>query len=268
MLPDGPHIADKTEYADITEIWRKCFGDSEEYIRNFFGALEGSYIPLVYRKDGKPVSAFFALPCTFRNGNREEKALYMYAGCTDPDFRGNGYFGELVKLAEKLAADDGVRILFLVPGEESLCGYYERFGYVNCMTKRIYSMSRTQFASSEQIEKKPVPEFVWDDKVMAYAVTENPEGKHLCSEGCRAHISEAGKTAVVYECRFGDYAKFKETVLNGTDSEYYEIYVDSGTGLTGGEYRTIRRGMVRMPGVNADDVGEICRDAYIGLAFE
>lgn len=268
MLFNGPGIAEKSEYMQILRIWQKCFSDSDEYVSNFFRWFEDDFVPMVYRKDGRVVSAFFALPCEFSLGGKIRKAWYLYAGCTDPEFRGNGYFGELVKLAGKLAAEKETGVTFLVPGEDSLYPYYEKYGYVACMTKRIYSMTREEFAESEMTERKPVPSFLWNEKADEYAVSEATGAKMISSGDCRAYICETDGTCIIYKCRFDDYETFRNAVLGSTGAEHFELYVDSGVSLSRGRYRTIRKGMIKIPGMDSDGVSEICADAYVMHTFE
>lgn len=63
-------------------------------------------------------------------------AAYLYAVCTAPALRGRGHCRLLLQEAEQDLKRQGIRAAVLVPAEESLFGFYARFGYRTVFTCR------------------------------------------------------------------------------------------------------------------------------------
>ena len=118
-------FADKSRENELIEIWQQSFGDSEEYIRMFFEWNLSKTMVIVYEVDGKAVSVAYLLPVTYeRAGQKAVSCWYLYAAATLPEFRGRGYFGEIVKVVREEVAEP----VILVPGGASLVSYYEKQG--------------------------------------------------------------------------------------------------------------------------------------------
>ena len=118
-------FADKSREAELIEIWKQSFGDSEEYIRMFFAWNLAKTMVIVYEVDGKAVSVAYLLPVTYeRAGQKAVPCWYLYAAATLPQYRGRGYFGEIMKVVREHIAEP----VLLVPGEASLVSYYEKQG--------------------------------------------------------------------------------------------------------------------------------------------
>ena len=118
-------FADKSREAELIEIWKQSFGDSEEYIRTFFEWNLSKTMVIVYEVDGKAVSVAYLLPVTYeRAGQKAVPCWYLYAAATLPEFRGRGYFGEIMKVVREEVAEP----IILVPGEISLVAFYQKQG--------------------------------------------------------------------------------------------------------------------------------------------
>ena len=118
-------FADESRKAELMEIWKQSFGDSDEYIRMFFDCNFSKIKVLVYEVDKKAVSVAYFLPATYIS--EEDKSIlcwYLYAAATLPEFRNRGYFGQIMKTVSETFPEP----VFLVPGEESLISYYKKQG--------------------------------------------------------------------------------------------------------------------------------------------
>lgn len=107
----------------VISIWKEAFGDSTEEIRFFLEFLKDNL--LVLEKDGKVVSMLTILKV--RIG--EDNGRYIYAVATDKKFRCRGYAGELIKYDKHFITDNNEKFLVLLPQEESLHNFYEKYGF-------------------------------------------------------------------------------------------------------------------------------------------
>lgn len=116
--------------ADIIALWQEAFGDEKEYIEFFLDECPDK-ICVGTTENGKLVSVLFLLNGKLCNLS----CKYLYAACTLKECRGRGLMGELISFAKDYCRNNGVDLIFLVPGEESLYSYYERFGFVTKMMR-------------------------------------------------------------------------------------------------------------------------------------
>ncbi len=115
---------------DIIELWHECFGDDREYVEFFLDNCPNKLCFGVFERGGL-VSMLFLL-----NGNIDGLSCrYIYAACTAQNYRGRGLMGDLIEYSKNYCADNGIDTLFLVPAEDSLYGYYKKFGFIPKMRR-------------------------------------------------------------------------------------------------------------------------------------
>ena len=122
----------------LTRLWQACFGDPEAEVRAFWQALFDC-TPVYLRRapDGSPAAMLCALPAELVGDDGDAvPAAYLYAVCTAPALRGRGHCRLLLQEAEQDLVKQDVRAAVLVPAEESLFGFYARFGYRTVFTCR------------------------------------------------------------------------------------------------------------------------------------
>ena len=109
----------------LKALWKQAFGDTDAFIDNFF---QTGFAPqrcrCIYEND-KPVSVLYWFDCLWQN----RPVAYLYAIATDKQFRGQGYFRELLENTHAYLAGLGYAGAVLVPAEDSLFGMYEKLGY-------------------------------------------------------------------------------------------------------------------------------------------
>ncbi len=119
-------LANDNMKPDLITIWQQCFGDSAEYIQMFLDWNFTRIKTVVYVVEDRPVSVAYLMPVTYvEAGNTEMPCLYLYAAATLPEYRGHGYFGEILKYIDRSMPEP----VLLVPGEESLISFYEKQGF-------------------------------------------------------------------------------------------------------------------------------------------
>lgn len=120
---------------DLFSLWKTCFHDEDGYIRLFFEREYENCKTFAAFEDGEIVSVLYLLDCFISLEGERYDGYYLYAAATKPCCRGKGLMSALIKEAEDFAEHEGRAFIALVPGEESLYGYYERFGFDKLMYK-------------------------------------------------------------------------------------------------------------------------------------
>lgn len=124
-------IIDKPAFSQVSQLWdlwREAFGDSGEFLEAFF---DTAYSPERCRcatENGKVVAAVYWFDCTLRN----RKVAYVYALATYMEHRGRGIAHRLMDEVHQVLRQQGYEGVVLVPGTQSLYGFYEAMGYTGC----------------------------------------------------------------------------------------------------------------------------------------
>ncbi|MBQ6119275.1 MAG: GNAT family N-acetyltransferase [Clostridia bacterium] len=127
-MDTGIRPAEERDLPALTEIWKVCFHDPEEYIRFFYRENFPYLSAAVYTEDDRPVSMLHMLEASFADGPRRLDARFLYAGGTLPAFRGRGYYGALFRYVTALADREGFA-LFGKPASRELLPYYQALGF-------------------------------------------------------------------------------------------------------------------------------------------
>ena len=109
--------ANSGDMDNICRIWQASFGDSEEFIREFFGRTGILATTVAAEIDGQ-VRAFM---CAF-DGIGDMS--YLYALCTQPEYRGRGIGGKVLLEAIRLAHLRGASAAVLHPASSTLAKWY------------------------------------------------------------------------------------------------------------------------------------------------
>lgn len=142
--------AQKQDYVALTALWRTCFGDRESEIEAFWRIVE----PTVFlaKEQGRVVSMACALPMPLVDSCGENlPAVYLYAVCTTPEFRGRGLCRGLLDFAHeelKKSAEFSV----LVPAGTDLFAFYERYGYQTACYHKKYHVAASGTAKIGRID--------------------------------------------------------------------------------------------------------------------
>ena len=129
LHPDASHLS------ALEELWEEAFGERDTYFDDFFAKHfkpQNSLIAL----EGDEVLAMLH---TVKTAVQGMPARYLYAVATKRAFRGRGIF---TALHQALSAECGQEVFFLIPEEESLRGFYHRFGYEDAFTRPVLRAAR------------------------------------------------------------------------------------------------------------------------------
>ena len=116
------------QYKQLTQLWQEAFGDTEEFIDGFFCTAFSPARCRCIVINEKVVAALYWMDV--RLG--EQRFAYVYAVAVEEKRRGKGLGKLLLEDVQAHLALRGYDGVLLVPGSESLRGYYEKLGYRTC----------------------------------------------------------------------------------------------------------------------------------------
>lgn len=120
--------------ARLRRLWRQVFEDPEDFLDLFFGLPGCLDRCCTASRDGKVVSALYWFDCDFRG----RKLAYLYGAATDPAYRGQGIFRELMEDYHAVLTERGYAGSLLVPAE-GLAGMYEKMGYRYVCCRKVWT---------------------------------------------------------------------------------------------------------------------------------
>lgn len=137
---------------EVKELWKLCFGDSDEFIDMYSRLKCPDSICSRIRRNGKVVSALQRIPYTLTYGGERIPVAYISGACTHPQYRSQGLMGQLLARAHRQMRSSGAWLSILLPAEESLNTYYARHGYHTCFARDTIVLDRKSHDSTTQHE--------------------------------------------------------------------------------------------------------------------
>lgn len=113
----------------ILEMWRVCFGDSQPYFDIYFKEKYSDENTLAYFEGDKAVASLQLLHYNFTFCGAEIPIAYISGACTLPEARKKGYMEALLKRTFHELEKRNIPLSLLVPEEEWLLGFYDKYGY-------------------------------------------------------------------------------------------------------------------------------------------
>lgn len=131
-------------------LYEATFEDTEAVVDSFFENTFPVEAAVGIFEGEKAVSALYLLESeiVFPDGE-SEKAFYVYAVSTLPEYRSKGLMKKLLSFGVAFAENAGAAGLFLVPAEESLFSLYEKNGYKKAFFYKEKTYYKRDFQSIE-----------------------------------------------------------------------------------------------------------------------
>lgn len=131
------------------ELWKLAFGDSDQYIDNFYNTYYRPERVVVLEEDGAVRSMTAWFDTTFVvPGQGEYRAAYLYAVATHPRCRGRGLAGKLLAGADGYFRSLGIPAVTTVPAEPSLHDFFGANGFRECFRILGGTLRREEIASA------------------------------------------------------------------------------------------------------------------------
>lgn len=259
------------DYDGLKKLWTKCFDDSSEAIDNFFEKTVTPENVVATFDNGKAVNAMYLVECEIKISGVKYNALYIYAVCTDPLYRGKGIMTKAFEQLCSLATCRKTDYLFLVPAAESLFRLYEKLGFKTGFTykeKRVYKNEAALPDSSVSVlsyeNYKKLRDTFFSETTLA-TLGERGFNSFLLSVGdtIRSFSSDSGyavfeienEQVIIHEL-FGDEKALTNCVLDlcGKDTAILRVPAKDDCCVAFGMYRAL------------GDVPEI-KNAFFGIPY-
>lgn len=126
-------------------LWQKCFDDDDDFIDSFLMRYYSRRRMLTATRDGRIASMLHLLPFESELG----RTTYIYGVATAPEFRNCGLAGSLMSEAMHLIQERGDDAALLIPSEEWLYGFYNRYGFEGSIATDFSSEDNFDFGSGD-----------------------------------------------------------------------------------------------------------------------
>lgn len=128
------YITPETQH-QIPKMWKVCFGDSQPYFDIYFREKYKNENTLAYFEDDKAVASLQLLDYNFTYCGTEIPIAYISGACTLPEARKKGYMATLLKRTFHELVKREIPLSILVPEEEWLLQFYNKYGYAQTFDK-------------------------------------------------------------------------------------------------------------------------------------
>lgn len=139
------------------ELWALAFGDSGDYVDNFYHNYYRPERILVLEEDGtvQAMTAWFDTAFVLPSGEAC-RAGYLYAVATYPDCRGQGFAGRLLRYAGVFLQERGFGALTTVPAKPSLHSFFAKNGFRECFVHAEHQRSPDAPVPEPEFALEPV----------------------------------------------------------------------------------------------------------------
>jgi predicted N-acetyltransferase YhbS len=139
--PNASHIP------ALRTLWKQAFGDEDAFLDKFFThGFSENRCRCIFEK-GQPVSVLYWFDCTWE----DQKLAYLYAVATDQAYQGQGLCRRLMDDTHNHLHTLGYHGTVLVPGSESLFGFYGKMGYSPCSPVHRFSCDAAMAVAVQKI---------------------------------------------------------------------------------------------------------------------
>ena len=297
----GPGLATGADTEMLLDVWSRSFGDPAPYIRNFLNVLSEPENTVVWREDGRVVSAAYLLPATLRIDQTQYRAYCVTRAATHPDYRRKGFMEQVLRQCRTLCEERGIDFLVLSPGTNELYKYFSRFGYRANFYAKTTVMDREQLAALA--DRLDPPEERAENTLSAGVPADLPEiraaalseGAHLDYDAKTLqyllfeHVYSGGRTLLLPDgyalYRLSDEDSGEKTLtvrelcsrgtagtllrqLLETDADRFVLNLPAFDGIRGGRTSSGRAGMDLAVSPEAAKAERAMKNAYFGLTLD
>ena len=117
-----------SQIPELRQLWKLAFGDEDSFLDCFFSTAFSTGRCRCVMVENRIAAVLYWFDCTLEG----QKAAYIYAVATHPDFRNRGLCRRLMADTHSLLQTQGYASAVLVPQKESLRAMYAGMGYRDC----------------------------------------------------------------------------------------------------------------------------------------
>lgn len=118
-------LSDK-DLRDIVRLWQSCFHDETAFVHTCLSRYYDRRRAFTRKADGRVVAVCLLIPCASEAGIFG----YLYGIATEEAYRRQGLAGEVIREAIGYARACAMDAVALIPENEDLRNYYEKFGFL------------------------------------------------------------------------------------------------------------------------------------------
>lgn len=280
-------LSNRNDISGIIRVWNEAFGDEENDIRFF---LDNCYIPentVVCELDGVIASVLFLLNGEMHIHGADYPSYYLYAACTLKAYRGRGVMASLLDFAKKTASERCKYFIALKPAEDSLYGYYSKFGYRTSFSKKVFLINNVKTFSNDYNNKfsdnknysqvrdnlySDFDYFKWDETSVSFAIKHHKYyGGHIIERrnGYALYSADGNKTRVK-EIAFPIDFLLNSLGFAAENSDSDIIYVETPYYYEIDSFKpeVINSGMLLPLSAEAERIIYNINNAYLGLTLD
>ncbi len=190
-------FAEASHIPQLTALWCDVWGDSPEYVQQFYAHWYGKGIILIALDGEQVVGMGHLLPASLILRRKSRPAYYYYACAVKEQYRSQGIFSRMNETVQSICQKERAYIAVL-PETAALFGYYERFGF---QPVPLYHCITAERRDSAQRQTLPMQELTAD--LYSKLLTRSCEGIR-----CTMQWDTDALEYVIREIRFcGGFAK-------------------------------------------------------------
>jgi len=186
----------------VRDMWKTCFGDSDEFLDILFHYKYENRNTLIYFEGEKAVASLQMIPYTITFYGEEIPFAYLAGLCTLPEYRRKGYMAKLIHEAHRIIASRGIALSILIPAEEWLYGFYENYGYIQTFSKDDNAIPLKEILDTYPDEKDAYREFNRLYRALDFCVQKSETDfeaikKDFILDGCPVKTNLSGMARII-----------------------------------------------------------------------
>lgn len=127
------------------KLWQEAFGDDDTFTDSFILRYYSRSRMLTAECEGRLAAMLHLLPFESELG----RTTYIYGVATAPEFRRRGFANRLMREAMALIRERGDDAAFLIPSEEWLRGFYEKYGFSGAVPVVFHTTDGFDFGTGD-----------------------------------------------------------------------------------------------------------------------
>lgn len=149
-------------HKQIEELWRICFPyKNEDLVRLYFDEINSPDYNIYIAQEDHVASSLQLFPYRMTFGDYMKKIAVLSGCCTHPDYQGQGYMHQLIRLSLEKSSTIGVPLTCIIPTTPELTkicndlGFATVFGYKKWIYRR--AKSSEDYSANAEAPENPIP---------------------------------------------------------------------------------------------------------------